>query len=124
MVASLCQALPVCAQAPWADTGTHAHPTGKAIFHEYLPDSETLDIAVVLRLRNRDQLDQRVRAITTRGGPEFGHWMSREQILTDYAPLPERANAVADYLASSGFSNVRIEPGRLLVTATGTAKAI
>ena len=71
--ASLCQALPVLAQAqsPWIDTATRAHPTGKAVFREFLPENESLDIAVVLKLRNRGQLDQRVRAITTRGNPGF-----------------------------------------------------
>lgn len=77
-----------------------------------------------LKLRNRDLLDYHVRALTRPGDPEFGRWLSREQILADYAPLPERANAVAVYLTQAGFTNVRIEPNRLLVTATGTTAAI
>lgn len=123
-VATLSQALPVHAQTPWASTNTRAHPTGKAVFREFLPESESLDVVVALKLRNRDLLDYHVRALTTPGHPEFGRWLSREQILADYAPLPGRANAVAAYLTQAGFTKVHIEPNRLLVTATGTMTAI
>jgi pseudomonalisin len=123
-VAILSQALPVHAQTSWVGTNTRAHPTGKAIFRGYLPENESHDMVVVLKLRNRGALDYHVRALTTPGDPEFGHWLSREQILADYAPLPERANAVANYLSQAGFANVQIEPNRLLVTATGTTAAI
>ena len=122
--AILIQALPAHAQSPWASTNTRAHPTGKAIFREFLPENESLDVVVALKLRNRDLLDYHVRALTSPGDPEFGRWLSREQVLADYAPLPERANAVAAYLTQAGFTNVRIEPNRLLVTATGTTTAI
>jgi pseudomonalisin len=124
LVAFLVQAQPAHAQSPWTATGTRAHPTGKAIFHGSVTDNETLDIAVALKLRNRDQLDQQVLTLTRPGDPQYGRWLSRERILADYAPLPERANAVAAYLTQAGFTNVSIEPNRLLVTATGTAKAI
>ncbi len=122
--ASLSQVLPVYAQATWADTNTRAHPTGKAIFRKFLAESESLDVVVSLKLRNRELLDYHLRALTRPGDPEFGRWLSREQILADYAPLPERANAVAGYLIQAGFTNVHIEPNRLLVTATGTTTAI
>jgi pseudomonalisin len=121
---TLGQILPAHAQAPWTSTSTRAHPTGKAVFREYLAESESLDVAVSLKLRNRDQLDNHLRALTTPGDPEFGRWLSRDQILADYAPLPERAQAVADYLTRAGFANVHIEPNQLLVTATGTTTAI
>jgi len=122
--AALCQVLPVDAQAPWVSIRTRAYPTGKAVFHGYLPENESLDVVVALKLRNRDQLDHQVRALTQPGNPEFGKWLSREQIMADYAPLPETANAVAGYLTQAGFANVRIDPNRLLITATGTTGAI
>lgn len=121
---TLSQALPAHAQASWARTNTHAHETGKAIFREYLPESESLDVVVALKLRNPELLDHHLQALTRPGDPEFRRWLSHEQIMADHAPLPERANAVADHLTRAGFTNVRIEPNRLLLTATGTAKAI
>jgi subtilase family serine protease len=122
--AVLCQALSVDAQAPWVSVNTRAHANGKANFRGYLAENESLDVVITLKLRNRDQLDYHVRALTQPGNPEFRRWMSRERILADYAPLPESANAVAGYLTQAGFTNVRIESNRLLVTATGTTTAI
>jgi len=122
--AVLSQALPAYAQASWAGTHTRTHPILKAIFRGYLPENESQNVVVVLKLRNRELLDDHVRALTSPGNPEFGRWLSREQILADYAPLPERADAVANYLTQAGFTDVRIEPNRLLVTATGTTTAI
>lgn len=121
---TLSQALPVYAQASWARTNTYAHETGKAIFREYLANSETLDVVIALKLRNPELLDQHLQALTRPGDPEFRRWLSREQIMADHAPLPDRAKAVADYLTHAGFTNVRIEPNRLLLTATGTVTAI
>lgn len=115
---------PVHAHGPWESTRTHAHPTRGAIFHEYLAENESLEVAVVLKLRNRDMLDYHVQALTQPGNPEFRRWMSGKQILADYAPLPDSANAVAKYLTQAGFTHVVIAPNRLLVTATGTARAI
>ena len=122
--AALCQAMPVHAQTPWTGTNTRAHPTGKAIFRGYLPENELQNVVVVLKLRNRELLDYHVRAIISPGNPEFGRWLSREQILADYAPFLERANAVANYLTQAGFTNVHVESDQLLVTATGTTTAI
>lgn len=122
--AILSWALPAQAQGPWMNTGTRAHPTPRAVFRGNLPDSESHDIAVVLKVRNPDQLNNHLRALTRPGDPQFRHWLSRDQILSDYAPLPDRANAVANYLTQAGFTNVRVEPNRLMVTATGTTAAI
>lgn len=116
--------LPAHADTPWAGTNTRAHSARNASFRGYVPDSESHDVVVVLKLRNRDALDQRLRALTRPGDPQFRRWLNREQILTDYAPLPDRANAVAAYLSNAGFTNVHVELNRLMVTATGTTTAI
>ncbi|WP_144408315.1 protease pro-enzyme activation domain-containing protein, partial [Sulfuricella sp. T08] len=121
---SICQTTFAQAQASLSKTNTHAHETGKAIFREFLPENESLDVVVTLKLRNPELLDHHLQALTKPGDPEFRRWLSREQILADHAPLPERAKAVADYLTHAGFTNVHIEPNRLLLTATGTITAI
>ncbi|MHB8622354.1 MAG: protease pro-enzyme activation domain-containing protein [Sulfuricaulis sp.] len=103
---------------------THAHPTGKATFRGFLAENVTLNMVIALKLRNPELLNYHLQALTQPGNPEFGQWLSRSQILADYAPLPERAQAVADYLTQTGFTNVHIESNRLLITATGTTAAI
>jgi pseudomonalisin len=123
-VATLGQTLAVHAQSSWANTGTRAHPAGRAIFRAYLAPNEPLDVVVALKLRNRDKLDALVKTLIKPGDPSSKQWLSTQQIQSDYAPSTGSAQAVADYLSSAGFTNVHIEPNRLLVTATGTAAVV
>lgn len=115
---------PVHAQSSFEKTNTRTHPVGGAVFHRYLDPSEPVEIAVVLKLRNRDKLDKAVSALTEPGNPSFRHWLGKKEIEADYAPTAERAKAVADYLSNAGFTHIEITPNRLLVTATGTADAV
>jgi pseudomonalisin/xanthomonalisin len=111
-------------QEAWANTSTHAHPPQGAVFKEYLHAGESVDITIVLRLRNRDQLTRRMSSLTTPGNPEFRRWLTKDVILRDYAPYPNQAKAVADYLSAAGFTNVKISADQLVITATGTAGVI
>ncbi|MFI5317097.1 MAG: protease pro-enzyme activation domain-containing protein, partial [Myxococcota bacterium] len=124
VAAAAAAALPAWAGPQWTGTETRAHPVGKAIFRRYLADDEALDITVVLRLRNREALTRLATALTTPGSPAFRRWLDRGRVLSDYAPTEAQAQAVADYLSRSGFSDVRIEPGRMLVSASGTGRVI
>src|SRR5262249_24236863 len=109
---------------PWLGTRTRAHPTEGAVLEQYLAPSESLDVVVALKLRNRDQLGQHVRWMTTPGSSEYRRWFSRSRILSDFSPSADQAKMVADYLSQAGFTNVRIEPNRMLVRASGSASAV
>jgi pseudomonalisin len=122
--ATLGQSLSVHAQTSWANISTRAHPTGRAILRAYLAPNEPLDVVVALKLRNRDKLDALVKTLIKPGDPSTKQWLSDLQIQSDYAPSPASAQAVADYLSKAGFTNVHIEPNRLLITATGTAAVV
>src|SRR5215472_11406720 len=109
---------------PWQGTQTRTHPTDGAVFEQYLPGGESLEVVVVLKLRNRDELGRHVRSMTTPGNSEYRRWFSSKRILSDFSPTTDQAQTVANYLRLAGFTNVRIEPNRLLVRATGTAAAV
>ncbi len=121
---ALCLSLPTQAQSSWAATDTRAHATGRAAFRGFLAPNESLDIVVALKLRNRDKLDAIVKTLIKPGDPSSKHWLSSQRIQSDYAPTTESAQTVADYLSQAGFTNVQIEPNRLLITATGTAAVV
>jgi len=123
-VPSLGQILTAHASPYWTNTRTHAHSLKNAVFQRYLAQDETLDVVVALKLRNRDKLDNLVRTIIKTSKPPSGHWLTRSELENDYAPTAADAQAVADYLTQSGFTNVQIEPGGLLISATGTAGVI
>ncbi|MBD8872729.1 protease pro-enzyme activation domain-containing protein [Rhodanobacter sp. DHB23] len=71
-------------------------------------------VAVSLKLRNKAQLDAFV------ANPHHPN-LTPAQFNELYAPTQEQAQQVADYLRQSGFSNVTVEPNRLLVTGEGRA---
>lgn len=121
---SLPQAIPVRAQASWMHTETRAHPTGNAIYRRNLRDSETVDIVVGLRLRNPDKLDRVIASQNTSGDLGFRRWLTSDQVAADYLPTDAQANAVANYLVRSGFTDIQITSNRLLVSATGSAAAV
>ena len=77
-----------------------------------LSKAQPINIVVALRLRNRDQLDSLVAAQQT---------LTPMQFVAQHAPTQTQAQAVADYLARSGFRNIVITQNRLLVSADGTA---
>jgi pseudomonalisin len=123
-VPSLGQILTAHASPYWTNTGTHAHSLKDAVFQRYLAQDETLDVVVALKLRNRDKLDNLVRTIIKTSRPPSGHWLTRSELENDYVPTAADAQAVVDYLTQSGFTNIQIVPGGLLIRATGTAGVI
>ncbi len=112
------------ANSAWVTTKTHAHPLQNAVFREYLPANEPINVLIALKLRNEDQLNQLIADQNTPGNPQFRKWRSHDEVHADYAPTQEQAQMVADHLHDAGFTDIRIEPGRLLIAATGSAEVI
>jgi len=77
-----------------------------------LSNTQPMHIVVALNLRNRDQLESLIAS---------HQMLTPERFTTLHAPTQAQAQAVADYLARSGFKNVTIAPNRMLVSADGTA---
>ena len=82
----------------------------------HLPSNTPIHIAVALKLRNRDQLDQFI-------ATAHGKAMAPGQLAKDHLPAPGQAQAVSNFLRQSGFTNIQIADNRLLITADGTADA-
>lgn len=76
--------------------------------------SHPMHVAVTLKLRNEQQLDNYI------AKPGFKP-LTTAQFNAQYAPTAEQAQAVADYLTKTGFTNVKIAPNRALVEADGRA---
>jgi hypothetical protein len=123
VLAGLFAAGSACAAASdAARTLTVAHPTrlhpGDAVVGA-LPMSQPIHVEVALKLRDREGLEAFVeRAARGRIAP-----MEPAQFLASHAPTPDQARAVADWLASQGFTNIRIADNRLLVSADATARS-
>ena len=127
VVVALCGtgALSASAAGGTAPFATVAHPTqlrpGDAVMGA-LPMAQPIQIVVGLKMRNRTALDALLASNAKNQAMGLpAHLMTPDQILATHSPTVEQAQAVANYLTRSGFSNVVIAPNRMLVSADGTA---
>ena len=86
-----------------------------------LPMTQPIQVVVSLKLRNKEALDAFVADSAKNPFGSVSQPMTSAQFLAAHAPTPAQAQAVANYLTQSGFTNVVIAPNRLLVSADGTA---
>jgi subtilase family serine protease len=108
----------------WVNTATQAIPLVNATSLGDLDPATSMRIAVALKMPNAAALKSLVQAQNTPGSPSYGTAITPAQFRTTYAPSGAAVNAVRNYLAASGFSNIAMEPNRLFVTATGTAAQV
>lgn len=112
------------AASPWALIGTHSKPTWNAPFLAYLAPTHPITVVVGLQARNCKLLFHTVNSLITPGSPNYGHWLTHQQVMQRFAPTVADADSVATYLKSKGFTNVTISPSRMLVIANGTAAGV
>lgn len=104
--------------AGWSKTTTQARDVSAATLVGAVPDSEVLHITVALKLQNKEQLEK---FIEQQSNSKTPHWLSSADSTKTYSPTQAQAQAVADYLSKQGFTNVKISPSRLMVSAEGSA---
>ncbi|HJU07650.1 MAG TPA: protease pro-enzyme activation domain-containing protein [Rhodanobacteraceae bacterium] len=79
--------------------------------------SSPMHIVMGLKLRNKAELD----ALVSRRGFKP---LTSAQFAARYSPTQAQAQAVANFLKQSGFTNVEIAPNRLLVSGDATAGTV
>ncbi|WP_246792118.1 S53 family peptidase [Burkholderia perseverans] len=85
-----------------------------------LANGAIVHVTVGLKLRNEAQLDAFLAKLQHGGAGT----LTPEQFAAQYGPTQQQADAVAQHLRASGFTNVQIAPNRLFVTADGTAGTV
>jgi subtilase family serine protease len=103
----------------WRSVPGSAFKAAGAQFHGRAGADESVAIVVALALK-KDLLESHIVAQLTPGSPVYQRWLSSEESTALFGPTGEEAQAVADYLTRSGFTNVAIAANRLLVSADGT----
>lgn len=116
-------AMPVAAHADtaWSGTRTMTADVDTATAGAELQPGTAIHVSVSLLLRNKAELDTLTAAIMA--GKTNQH-LTTAQVLERHAPTVAQAQAVADYLRASGFSNIEIAKNRMLVSADGSAATI
>jgi len=120
LVVALSLTAGVAANAATAASPTVARPTilrqGDAVAGP-LALSNPMHLVLGLKLRNQQALDA---LISKRGFKP----LTGAQFAAQYSPTAAQAQAVANFLKQSGFTNVEIAPNRLLVSGDATAAAV
>ncbi|NID15089.1 PKD domain-containing protein [Luteibacter yeojuensis] len=84
---------------------------------------QPLHISVSLKLRNPDQLQSFLAAVTTPGNPLHGKFLTPDQFKARFAPTQAQVDKVVAHLQKAGFTNIEVAPNNLLISADGNVGA-
>ncbi|AUG78614.1 hypothetical protein CFP65_3834 [Kitasatospora sp. MMS16-BH015] len=97
-----------------------AHSAKKAT----LPSNTQISVAISLKLRNTDALDAFLKAVSTKGNPLFGQYLTPAQFNARFGPTQADVDQVKTYLAGQGLAVDSVSANRQVVNARGTAAQI
>lgn len=127
-VATVLLALPLAPVAmadsttAWAGTATKALSLKNATDLGPLSAPTPVQVTLGLKLHNQSGLHSYIHAISTPGNSLYGQSLTPAEFAATYSPTDSEVQAVSSYLTSCGFTNIKVSPNRLMVTASGTAE--
>jgi kumamolisin len=83
-------------------------------------DSEAIEFALTLPLRNQDQLQQEIKDLYDPTTPGFRKFLTVAEFQQKYAPSAADYDALRQFAVSSGLQVVREPPGRIVLDVSGT----
>ena len=100
--------LPAAHAQTWVSTATKT--VGPALKNATqlgpLPAATPLHLVVGLKMRNADQVQPTLNRMITPGDPLYGTSLTVDQFVAQFGPTAAQVQAVQNYLASYGFSNI------------------
>ena len=99
------------------------HPTIDAAQIAPLEASKPLHLQISLNLRNADQLKSFLATVNQPGSANYHQFLTPAQFTAKYAPTNAQVQAVIKHLQAYGFTNIKVAPNRLLISADGTARS-
>src|SRR3954447_3345868 len=88
---------------------------GQAQNHGRHNGNATLTVNVGLAPRDSSALDARIRAASTPGSSQYGHYLTNEQYLATYAPTDAQVQAATAWLKDQGLAVTGVSPDNLLI---------
>ncbi|KJK55995.1 protease pro-enzyme activation domain-containing protein, partial [Saccharothrix sp. ST-888] len=85
-----------------------------------VPATQQISVAVSLKLRNTAELDRLLSALSTKGSPEYGHYLTPAQFTERFGPTQADVDQVRSYLAGQGLKVTSVSANRQVVNATGS----
>ncbi|HEY6327539.1 MAG TPA: S53 family peptidase [Candidatus Cybelea sp.] len=88
------------------------------------PGSTKVQLSVMLRYQNENQLEALVQAQSDRGSPYFRHYLSNAEFNASFAPPARAQSQVVGVLERAGLRVVRTYKNRTIVEAVGPSAAV
>jgi subtilase family serine protease len=85
-----------------------------------LASSAALHIVVGLQEQNANLVQPTLKRMITPGDPLYGTTLTVQQFVAQFGPSATQVQAVQNYLAANGFTNIAVADNQLLVEADGT----
>jgi subtilase family serine protease len=79
---------------------------------------------VGLKEQNADKVQPTLLRMLTPGDPLYGTSLTVQQFVAQFGATPAQVQAVQNYLASHGFSNITVADNQVLIEADGTAAQV
>lgn len=108
----------------WVATRTESLALTRATSLGAAPAATPMSITLSLAVQNQARLASLAENASTPGRATFGHFMSASQAVQEFSPTAAQAGAVAAWLRQSGFSNVAVQPDRLVVSGDADAALV
>ncbi|HEX5322700.1 MAG TPA: protease pro-enzyme activation domain-containing protein [Capsulimonadaceae bacterium] len=85
----------------------------------WMPEERPISLALVLTLRNEHDLDALLQRLYDPNDPEFGHYLTSDQFVQQFAPTPADYAAVASFARANGLTVTGTYQNRLVLDVTG-----
>ncbi|HTV62527.1 MAG TPA: protease pro-enzyme activation domain-containing protein, partial [Verrucomicrobiae bacterium] len=106
----------VHAEQPWV--AAHLAPIG------HLPETQRLNLAICLPLRNQTALSNLLQQIYNPASPNFHHFLTPEQFTEQFGPSQTDYQAVIAFARANGFEVTATHPNRMLLDISGSVPVI
>jgi subtilase family serine protease len=121
--------LSIPAQAKKAAQVLHNHvrpavANGRAARVGPMPNNQRLRLAIMLPLRNQDELTSLLKRLYDRSSPDYRHFLTVAQFAERFAPTKRDYQAVVKFARSKGFTVTNEPANRMLVHLDGTVSQI
>ncbi|KAM0285326.1 hypothetical protein ACHAQH_001515 [Verticillium albo-atrum] len=91
-------------------------------FLRHAPAGDSIQLQIALKHQNIDQLESQLRAVSDPSSPEYGHYLSKDEVNELFAPSNDSRTAVEAWLNDAGITDVSTQ-GPLVDFMTTVEKA-
>src|SRR5580704_4700860 len=82
--------------------------------------AKVIEVSIWLQVHNRSQFDALTQSLYDRTSPNYHHWLKRKDIAARFAPTPQEAKTVRQFLRAHNLKIVKTGPINFYVRARGT----